>query len=72
MGDLPIPKTRDELNRLEVFYEEDRAADRRVKEKQDAHDQGTIGPKVSYSIPDVWDRETSLEDLQKRVAAKRL
>ena len=69
--DLPIPKTRDELNRLEAFYEEDRAADRRVKEKEDAHDQGKIGPKGSYSADDVWDRETSLEDLQKQVATRK-
>ncbi len=66
--DLPMPQTRDELNRLGALYNEDRAADRRVKEKEDAHDQGKIGPKGSYSLPDVWDRETTLEDLQKRVA----
>lgn len=68
--DLPIPRTSEELNGLEVFYEEDRAADRRVKEKQKAHDQGKIGPKGSYSINDVYNRQISLEDLQKRVAAK--
>ena len=69
--ELPIPKTRDELNGLEAFYEEDRAADRRVKEKEDAHDQGKIGPIGSYSILDVWDGETSLEDLQKQVATRK-
>lgn len=69
--DLPIPQTRDELNRLEAFYEEDRAADRRVKDKEDAHDQGKIGPIGSYSADDVWDRETSLEDLQKQVATRK-
>ncbi len=67
---LPKPSNRDELNELEAFYEEDRAADRRVKEKQDARDQGKIGPMGSYSFHDVWDRETTLEDLQKRVAAR--
>ena len=68
--DLPIPQTTDELNRLETFYDEDRAADRRVKEKKDAHDEGKIGPIGSYRADDVWDRETSLEELQKRVAEK--
>ncbi len=67
---LPVPMTRDELNGLEAFYEEDRTADRRVNEKSDAHDKGTLGPKWSYGLNDVWDRETSLEDLQKRLAAR--
>lgn len=70
-ADLPPPETRGELNRLQLFYEEDRAANHRFKEKQDAHDKGKIGPKGSYSINDVYNREISLEDLQKRAAAKR-
>ena len=68
--DLPIPRTSDELNGLKAIYEEDREADRRVKEKQDAHDQGKIGPIGSYSADDVWDRETSLEDLRKQVTER--
>ena len=67
---LPEPKTRDELNRLEAFYEENRVAKRRVKEKQDAHFKKKIGPVGSYGADDVWDKETSLEDLQKRIAAR--
>ena len=52
-ADLPVPKTRDELNGLEAFYEEDRAADCRRKEKWDAHDKRTLGPQGSYSLDDV-------------------
>ena len=67
---LPVPRNRDELNGLEAFYEEDRAADRRNREKWEAHCQKKIGPPWTYSFDDLLDRNISLEDLRKQVAER--
>ena len=68
---LPVPKTRDELNGLEALYDEDRAADRRVKEKWDAHFKRPLGSVGSYSLDDLLDREVSFEDMQKRQTSRK-
>lgn len=67
---LPVPRNRDELNGLEAFYEEDRAADRRHSEKWEALCQDKIGAPGTFGINDLFDRNISLEDLQKKVAAR--
>ena len=68
---LPVPTTRDELIGLEALYDEDRAADRRVKEKWDAHFKRPLGPVGSYSLDDLLDREISFEDMQKRQTSRK-